>query len=586
MMRGLAKKQPGIHRLELFRVFFYNKGRGCLGPDSQKPKEEIMNSSRWFKMMLLGALLFKTLSAYGQELCSGTVETSSGLVAGVMENNANVCVWRGIPYAEPPVGDLRWKAPQPAKAWTGVRPADKFGDRCVQASGFLSGGSTPGVGMSEDCLNLNIWRPKSPGKYPVMFWIHGGGYYVGAGNDPGYWGDRLAESGNLIVVTINYRLSLLGFMAHPDLRKEDPNNSTGGYGTLDQALALKWVHQNIAQFGGDPDQITIFGQSAGGASICSLIATPLTKGMFSRAIMESGLCELSLDLEDAYQQTRTAIKELGCGGNDLACMRGISAEQIIKKAGGSLLQGFIYMPCHDGYLLTGTPLSMIESGNYNRVALLAGTVLDEFGKAVKLKPKYHYTLPAQYEKKLISAFGMTAEQARTLVSLYPLAEYAGRPVEAMGRMFGADATMQCPTHRGLLGMEESGKALWFYRFDYHGMKYGKYLGSFHTAELPFVFNAFDRSPSKSFYQGMDLDQERELSRVMQGYWTNFAKSGNPNGPGLPEWKAFTSADQRVQILDTSRVENRQAQIQDRCQFWDGYGSNFVKMANHLIGLIF
>lgn len=532
------------------------------------------------------AFLAAGLRSYAQDACSAPVETRSGIVSGVDEDGAAVCVWRGVPYAEPPVGELRWQAPRPVNAWTGVRSASKFGDRCVQGTGFLSGGSAPGVGMSEDCLNLNVWRPKAPGKYPVMFWVHGGGYYVGAGNDPGYWGDRLAESGNVIVVTVNYRLSLLGFMAHPDLRKADPNNTTGGYGTLDQVLALKWVHDNIASFGGDPDNITVFGQSAGGASICTLVATPLAKGLFNRAIMQSGLCELSLDLEDAYLTSKDAIAKLGCDYNDLACLKKIPAETIVKKAGGSLMQGFIYMPCHDGYILTGTPLSMIEAGNYNRVDLMAGTVLDEFGKAVKIKPAYRNTRPAGYEKRLQKSFEMSEAQAKTLVSLYPVKDYEGRPVEAMGRMFGADATMQCPTYRGLLGAAQSGKSEWFYRFDYHGMKFGKYLGSFHTAELPFLFDAFDRPPAKSFYKGKDLTKERELAKTMQAYWANFARTGNPNGPGLPAWKPFAVADQSVQILDAGRVASAPAQIQDRCGFWDGYTDNFVKVANKLIGKLF
>ena len=545
-----------------------------------------MNNRFMFRVLICALFLVAAAKSYAQDSCSASVETKSGTLSGTNETGSATCVWRGIPYAEPPLGELRWKAPQPVKPWTGARKAEKFGDRCVQAGGMLGGGSPPGIGMSEDCLNLNVWRPKAPGKYPVMFWVHGGGYYTGAGNDPGYWGDRLSESGNVIVVTINYRLSLLGFMAHPDLRKQDAHNSTGSYGTLDQVLALKWVHDNIASFGGDPDNITIFGQSAGGASICSLVATPLTKGMFNRAVMQSGLCELSLDLDDAYQTTKDAIAKLGCEYNDLVCLRKVPAETIIKKAGGSLMKGFVYMPCHDGYVLTGTPLSMIESGTYNRVSFMAGTVLDEFGKAVKIKPSYRNTTPAQYEKRLQKSFGFSEAQAKTLVSLYPVKDYENRPVEAMGRMLGADAVMQCPTYQGLLGMAGAGKEEWFYRFDYHGMKFGKYAGSYHTAELPFLFNAFDRSPATSFYKGKDLTKERELARIMQSYWANFARSGNPNGTGLPEWKPFSPTGRNIQILDVGKVQSEPAQIQERCGFWDSYTDNFVKMANRLISKLF
>lgn len=525
-------------------------------------------------------------AAYSSDLCSEPVDTVSGKVRGASENGTETCVWRGIPYAAAPVGERRWKAPVPAEAWAGVRESAEWGDRCMQGGGLLGGGGAPGAGMSEDCLNLNIWRPRKSGVFPVMFWVHGGGYYTGAGSDPEYWGDRLAAAGDVVVVTINYRLTLFGFMAHPGLREEDPNRSTGGYGTMDQAFALKWVHNNIGNFGGNPDNVTIFGQSAGGASICSLIATPLSQGLFKRAIMESGLCELSLDLDRAYEQTRANMAKLGCGPDDIACMRKLTAEEIIKKAAGSLLEGFTYGPCHDGYVLTDTPLNMIRSGHYNRADIMAGTVLDEFGKAVKLNPEYYYTLPSQYQSRLEKSFDMSAEQAERLTALYPLSDYGNRPVEAMGRMFGADATMQCPTHRLLTAMADDGNKAWFFRFDYHGMKLGKYLGSFHTAELPFVFGTFDQPPSTTFYKGKDLTREKELSRIMQSYWTNYARTGDPNGAGLPEWKPFSSADQRIQVLDTTRVENQAGEVAERCGFWDEYTDDFLPMANKLISSLF
>ncbi len=547
------------------------------------------------RMVWLLALVAWTMAgrSFAAEECSAPVTTASGQVQGIGEGG--VCAWKGIPFATPPVGDLRWKAPQAMPAWSGVRDATAYGHFCMQGGGLFGGGGAPGAGMSEDCLNLNIWRPKTQGslrqtqgspRLPVMFWVHGGGYYTGAGNEPQYWGDRLAENGGVLVVTINYRLSVFGFMAHPGLREEDPNRSTGGYGTLDQVFALKWVKDNIAGFGGDPDNITIFGQSAGGASICTLIATPLAKGLFHRAIMESGLCELSQELDTAYSLTRESVDKLGCGFDDLACLRKLPAETIIKKASGSLLNGFTYSPCHDGYILTGTPLAMIQSGHYNRAQIMAGTVLDEFGKAVKLNSTYYYTQPKDYEKRLQKSFEMNAEQAARLAGLYPLASYDHRPVEAMGRAFGTDAVMQCPAHRCLIAMANGRNDTWFYRFDYHGMKMGKYIGSYHSAELPFVFMSFDRGSSNTFYKGKDLTHEKELSRVMQGYWSNFARTGNPNGTGLPEWKPFSPADQRLQVLNTTAVENQPAGVEERCEFWQEYSTDFMPMANKLIKSLF
>jgi para-nitrobenzyl esterase len=531
------------------------------------------------------ASLSAVLSARAQEPCAEPVKTGSGLVRGEAESGSATCVWRGVPYAAPPVGELRWKAPQPV-SWSGVREAVEFGDRCMQGNGMMGGGGAPDAGMSEDCLYLNIWRPQGSGPFPVMFWVHGGGYYTGSGGDPQYWGDRLAQAGQVMVVTINYRLALFGFMAHPALREEDPNRSTGGYGTLDQAAALKWVRENIGGFGGDPDNITIFGQSAGGASICSLVATPRAKGLFRRAIIQSGLCELSRGLDDGYAQARGFMKEFGCAEDDIACMRRVPAATINKKAAGSLLTGFIYMPCHDGYVLTDTPLKMIEAGNYNHADLMAGTVLDEFGKAVKIKPSYRHTPPGQYERRLVKSFGFTDAQAKRLAELYPLAEFGGRPVEAMGRMLGADAVMQCPTYRGLTAAAPAGQRAWLYRFDYHGMKYGKYLGSYHTAELPFLFDSFDRAGVQGFYKGRDLTAERELTRIMQAYWTNFARTGDPNGAGLPVWPAFTIANEQLQVLDTAGVKGAPAGIEARCGFWKDYPTDFVPFANRLIQSLF
>jgi len=538
-------------------------------------------------VFLLFVVFMSAAGIASADLCSEPVDTEYGTIVGMDDDDTGTCAWLGIPYAAPPVGYLRWKAPQPVPEWDGVRKADSLGDRCVQAGGIMSGSGPQGVGMSEDCLNLNIWKPAKSGVFPVMFWIHGGGYYTGGGNYPAYWGDRLAEAGDVIVVTINYRLDIFGFMAHPKLREEDPNNSTGSYGTMDQAYALRWVKENIENFGGDPDNITVFGQSAGGASVCSMIATPLARGNFNKAIMHSGLCELSRDLDFAYQVTEDAVKKLDCDYNDLDCLRGLPAEKIIKKASSSMMDGFVYGPAHDGYVLTDTPLAMIEAGNYNRVDFMAGTVMDEFAKALKLKPKYYYTCPRSYEKRLQKSFDMTGDEAEELAELYPLDDFKGRPVEAMGRMFGADATMQCPTHRGLLAIADDGNKSWFYRFEYDSMKKGKYVGSFHTAEVPFVFDAFDRDPGPMFYKGMDLDKEEELSRIMQEYWTNFAKTGDPNGEGLPEWESFDPADQYIQILDTGKIATEPVGIvEERCQFWDEYREEFLPYANELIGKLF
>jgi len=234
------------------------------------------------------AVLASVASAAAGDLCSEPVPTQSGLVQGHSIADTATCAWLGVPYVAPPVGELRWKAPQPMPAWTGVREAVSYGDRCMQKPWLGIKKAHHEKGMSEDCLYLNIWAPQKSGKFPVMFWIHGGGFNFGSGS--GYPGDRLAAFGDVLVVTINYRLSVFGFLASPELRGEDPNASTGSYGSLDQVAALRWVHDNIAKFGGDPGNVTIFGESAGGWAICHLLASPLAAGLFQRAILESGNC--------------------------------------------------------------------------------------------------------------------------------------------------------------------------------------------------------------------------------------------------------------------------------------------------------
>ena len=246
-------------------------------------------------IMLAGA-------AWSEDTCTEPVKTGSGFVRGVKSQDTATCSWKGIPYAAPPVGELRFRAPQPAPAWSGVREAFGPGPQCMQV---LARGDAR-KNMSEDCLYLNVWRPQKSGVFPVMVWIHGGGYIMGSGGQGAtgmtFDGSRLAEFGDVIVVTINYRLHAFGFLADPALRDEDPNHSTGNYGSLDQVAAIRWVHDNIAQFAGDPEKVTIFGESAGGWSICTMLATPLNQGMFQRAILESGGCTKSEDLDQGYER--------------------------------------------------------------------------------------------------------------------------------------------------------------------------------------------------------------------------------------------------------------------------------------------
>jgi para-nitrobenzyl esterase len=262
----------------------------------------IMEKIKFAAVFLVIVLIMAAGASWADEVCSEPVMTVSGPVRGKDDPGSYTCVWKGIPFAAPPVGELRWQAPQPAPAWEGVRDAYEYGSPCMQVPASDH--------MSEDCLYLNIWRPRKSGVFPVMLWIHGGGYIMGSGDI--YVGTSLAEFGDVVVVTTNYRLHAFGFLAHPSFREEDPNHSTGSYGSLDQVAAIKWVHDNIAAFGGDPGNVTIFGESAGGWSICTMLATPLNRGMIHRAILESGSCKKSKDIEEGYVQTRSIAKRVGC----------------------------------------------------------------------------------------------------------------------------------------------------------------------------------------------------------------------------------------------------------------------------------
>ncbi len=519
-------------------------------------------------ILVIAIILFGASLAQAQVSCTEPVETTSGLVRGMRESDTETCVWRGIPYAAAPVGELRWTSPRSMPKWSGVRDATRFGNRCMQKGIFTLEVQTAEEGMSEDCLYLNIWRPRKSGVFPVMVWIHGGGYTGGAANTGMYLGDRLAEAGDVVVVSFNYRLNVFGFFALPALRDEDPNGSTGGQGTLDQVAALRWVHENIAKFGGDPGNVTIFGESAGGWSVCTMVATPLAKGFFQRAILESGGCEQSRDLEAGYDSARDAASRLGCDPDDLNCLRALPARKVLGKGSGGMDE-MASMPHHDGYVLTDTPLAMIRSGNYNKVPFMAGSNRDEFGKALKLIPGYYFTRPANYEKKLTGR-GFSQDDAERLVEMYPLSEFNNRPVEAYGRMFGADQSLACPTYQGLLAAADQQADTYYYHFDYDDFRYGKYIGAAHCMEVPFIFNTMDRLPMNLLFKEKHIEDARALQEIIQGYWINFAKTGDPNGPDLPHWPVFEPDSQKVQVLDTHTRTEPATDIAERCEFWEDH----------------
>ena len=437
--------------------------------------------------------------AKAEDLCSKPVMIESGQVIGINDSRSRTCAWLGIPFAAAPVGQLRWAAPQPAQKWSGVRAADKWGNYCMQSRTFLSTEDYDKTDvMSEDCLYLNVWRPKKVGKFPVMLWIHGGGYTTGSGKYPG---GKISEFGDVVVVSINYRLNIFGFYAAPKLREEDPHKSVGGYGSLDQVAALNWVHNNIAGFGGDPESVTVFGQSAGGWSICTMLATPLAKGLFSKAILESGGCEASESVEQGFQRGAKLAAKFGCQPDDLACMRNVPAEKLAKSGMGDMLkEGFSYVPHHDGYLLTDSPLSMIRSGNFNKVPLLAGSAKEEVNAIIVARVGLYNAPPSQYEKKLEQYLYLSPDEAKKAAQLYPLSSYHNKPGKAAGYML-TDLAFGCPTFLCLDEFAKNPLPTYYYRFDYRGNRAGRYIGAMHAMELPLVFGAFDLGNMSLLYRG-------------------------------------------------------------------------------------
>ena len=442
------------------------------------------------------------------------VRIEQGQVSGVPGSSPEVRVYKGIPFAAPPVGDLRWRAPKPAADWSGVRTADKFSATCMQTpypEGSLYRSEPQPV--SEDCLYLNIWTAakSASDRRPVMVWIHGGAFTRGSGSTPTYDGEALAKKG-VVVVTINYRLGIFGFFAHPELTQESEHHSSGDYGILDQIAALQWVQHNIAAFGGDPKRVTIFGESAGSWAVNVLVASPLTKGLFQRAIGESGanfnkMTKLE-DLEKSGLRAGASIKDL----------RAKSAEDILKTAGAFSVNV-------DGWLLPTDVITIFEKGRQNDVPVLIGSNADE-GTAF-MPPKI-----------TLNAFQATAKQrfgdnAPKLLQIYAATndDEAWKASAALMR----DTTFGVQMRTWARMQTKSGKApayLYYFSRVPDSGPLSKHYGAFHASEIPYVFETGDIGRRK-----WD-DTDRHLSDTMSSYWVNFAITGNPNGKGLPTWPKY------------------------------------------------
>ena len=481
-----------------------------------------------------------------------TVKTANGKVHGKLINDGKVSAYLGIPYAAPPVGKLRWQAPQPVPGWNSVLDATKYGHRCAQY------GATPADSGSEDCLTLNVYAPvRRPhnAKLPVMFWIHGGGYSGGASSEPRHNGDFLPLKG-VVLVTINYRLGVFGFLALPELASEQ-RGSSGNYGLMDMVAALNWVKKNIAAFGGDPDCVTIFGESAGSFAVSTLMAAPSAQRLFHRAIGESGGAldsgTLSMDsLAAAGAKNAAWTKE--AGANTLDELRALSTEQILAAA---TKKGARFRPVIDGKFLTESVLETYKSGKQAKIPLLAGFNRDEDASL---------------------STGMTAEKWRAMakqryigkadefLQLYPAPtdEVAMRSAAD----FGGDQFIAYGTWKWMeIDRQTGNKNIYRYKFDLGAPPTQSHWGSqaSHADDIEYVFGTLDTRPGVAW-----RPEDYALSERMMSYWTNFARTGDPNGVDgngqrLPEWPKYAYGDP-VLHLDHP-TSSRSDENRGRYEFW-------------------
>ena len=504
-----------------------------------------------FALILAGCLT-------GQAFAEDRVTIANGVLESTAPARDGVRSFKGIPFGQPPVADLRWREPQPVKNWTGVRNADKFGPTCMQR---LSPGNDywmRGDGMSEDCLYLNVWTPARTGKekLPVFVYIFGGGFQNGDGSEPRYDGEAMARKG-IVTVAINYRTNIFGFFAHPELTQESPHHASGNYGLLDQYAALKWVQENIGAFGGDPKRVTVGGESAGSMSVSLLVTSPLTKNMVSGAICESGSYVSNATLTPFADSERSGTRLAeAVGAPNLAALRALSATQLqdaVQKSGIRLGLGVNV----DGYFMTKQQSAVLEAGEQAKVPLLAGSNTEE-GAARSVLGQTEPT-PENFAAAIKRLYPNDAEKLLAVYQPKTTDEVLDAAMALASARFIALGTWKFTE----MHAKTSGKPA--YRYIYTRVR-PKFLGTpgqpppqnstaargaVHSAEIQYAMG------------NLDLDQrypwdsdDHKVSQTMQAYFVNFIKTGNPNGKSLPKWPAYEAKTnyQRMNINVVSKAE--------------------------------
>jgi para-nitrobenzyl esterase len=486
----------------------------------------------WTLVTLMGV----QIAAYAQ-MQTVQQKTADGVLEGAISADGKVRTFKGVPFAAPPVGPLRWKAPQPVAEWSGVRKATEFGARCMQGN-IYADMIFHDSGPSEDCLYLNLWMPANPGsaKLPVMVWIFGGGFQAGATSEARQEGGILSQKG-VIVVSMNYRLGIFGFFSHPELTRESGHDSSGNYGLMDQLAALQWVKKNIAAFGGDPGNVTIFGESAGSFSVSALVASPLAKGLFKRAIGESGAyfasTPLPLKPRAETEKTDAAFAKSALGTDSLAELRAKSADEVLQA---SLKEkGVRFAPIVDGHFLPEDVVSIFAAGKQSHVALLAGWNLDE--QSYRSILGQDAPTAANLLTHLQSLYG---DRAGEIARLYGGSEEA--EVKRGAQDLASDRFIGFGTWKWLEMTAKTGRVpVYRYKFEQtlplaSDAPAGAQATAPHASEIEFVFQVLS---ARNLPWRPD---DQKVSETMGTYWTNFAKTGDPNGAGVPHWPVYTAKD--------------------------------------------
>jgi para-nitrobenzyl esterase len=491
-------------------------------------------------------------AALGASETRPQVRVRTGLLQGVTDASSHVTAYKGIPYAKPPIGELRWRPPVAAPGWHGVRDAREFGHACLQPpsqpTSVYYGSMAP---MSEDCLTLNVWAPAGARELPVMVWIHGGSLVGGSSSESMYDGVKLAQQG-IVFVSINYRLGLLGYLAHPALSAESPRHLSGNYGLLDQIEALRWVHDNIAVFGGNPKQVTVAGESAGALSVIALLTSPLAHGLFAKAIVESGYMPSYRLLHDegyGLPSAEAAGAALGkaAGVADAAALR---AADLVALFQAALKTGWQPEPVIDGVALKRQFADTLARGEQEKVPVLAGFNEGEIRSLLFLMPKVPDS-PAAYEADVRRRFGAKAAE---FLAVYPAADPKASVMASMRDGFYGFAAQYLVRQQAAAGQPAY---LYFFRHSTPAER-ARDLAAFHASELPYVFGRLDALPT--FAPNWPLppatSAESQLSQAMMSYWTSFVREGTPTASGNPSWPRFT-AQQRGYLDIDARPEARQ-----------------------------